>query len=233
MSERKTSQRYLSGRVKVTGFSGLSSDRHLYVAPGEVEPNLGYVGEKTIPLSAQYYQLITIENGTQYDRYWQPTPAVSPGGISLFDEGSLVGLANSTSKLNIVGTGVSVFASGDIGTIRVSPPGQNGQILFNDNSDFGSASQFYYNSSNSRVGIGTSIPTQSLDVLGGIRIRNELYDTNNIVGVAGSVLISTGIGVSWAKSVTSRVSIGTEPPSGSAQGDLWWDSDLGELICLL
>jgi len=56
MSDRKISNRYLSGRSKVVGFSGLSTDRHLYVAPGEVEPNLGFPGEKSLPISSQYYQ---------------------------------------------------------------------------------------------------------------------------------------------------------------------------------
>ena len=50
---RKPTQRYLSGRVKIAGTEALSSDRHLYVDPGQVEPNLGYVGEKSIPLSSK------------------------------------------------------------------------------------------------------------------------------------------------------------------------------------
>ena len=68
---KKSSQRYLSGRVKITKNVSLSTDRHLYVEPGEVEPNLGYPGEKDVPLSDTYYRLITIPNGTVYDRYWQ------------------------------------------------------------------------------------------------------------------------------------------------------------------
>ena len=59
----RTSQRYLSGRVKVTNNAGLSSDRHLYVGPSEVEPNLGFVGEKTLPASGTYYKLVTVPNG--------------------------------------------------------------------------------------------------------------------------------------------------------------------------
>ena len=151
MSDRRKniSQRYLSGRSKIIGFSGLSSDRHLYIAPGEVEPNLGYPGEKPIPIANNYYQLITIDNGTTYDRYWQQPPALTPGGISVYDEGFLVGTANSVSKINFVGAGVTATASGTISTITIS--------------------------------------------------------------------------------TSARVSVGTEPPGGAAQGDLWWDSDIGEL----
>ena len=66
------------------------------MSPGEVEPNLGYPGEKSIPLSNQYYQLMspflmvipTIDIG----RY---NLGLQPGGISVFDEGTLTGIANS------------------------------------------------------------------------------------------------------------------------------------------
>jgi hypothetical protein len=53
------------------------------------------------------------------------------------------------------------------------------------------------------VGIATTNPTEQLDVAGDLRIRGGLYDFNNIVGAAGSILISTGAGVSWTTSVSS------------------------------
>ena len=116
---RKPTQRYLSGRVKIVNNAGLHTDRHLYVSPGEVEPNLGYPGEKNVPLSNTYFQLITIPNGDTYDRYWQQQPGLLPGGVSVFDEGTLVGVANSVSKLNFVGAGVTATASGTISTITI------------------------------------------------------------------------------------------------------------------
>ena len=144
---RKSSQRYLSGRSKIIGFSGLSSDRHLYVEPGQVEPNLGFPGEKNLPLSDIYYKLVTIANGNTFDRYWQEdSPSTLEEGISIFDEGTLVGTANSVSKINFVGSAITAIASGSISTITVS-----------------------------------------------------------------------------------AVSISTEAPSGAKHGDLWWDSDDGEL----
>ena len=82
----KISQRYLSGRVKVSNNAGLSTDRHLYLSPSEVEPNLGFVGEKTLPASETYYKLVTVPNGDVYDRYWQPDlPATLVNGITIFD----------------------------------------------------------------------------------------------------------------------------------------------------
>ena len=91
---RRPSQRYLSGRVKVTGKAGLGTDRHLYLSPSDAEPNLGFPGEKSIPVAGSYYRLVTIPNGSTYDRYWQvDVPASLVDGISIFDEGTLVGLS--------------------------------------------------------------------------------------------------------------------------------------------
>ena len=51
-------ERFLSGRRKLTPLTGLSTDRHVYLSPEETEPNLGFVGEKTLPLRDEYYQLV-------------------------------------------------------------------------------------------------------------------------------------------------------------------------------
>jgi hypothetical protein len=47
------------------------------------------------------------------------------------------------------------------------------------------------------VGIGTSFPTNTLHIQGSARLTGQLYDSNNQVGTASSVLVSTGAGVSW------------------------------------
>ena len=151
--------KYGSNRKKLNSFSGLSSERYKYVGLEDVEPNLGYPGEKTIPLSSKYYNLITIENSGVSDRYWQEiAPATFTGGISIFDEGFLVGTANSVSKINFVGSAVTATASGDISTITVFAPGKNGELIFNDNGEFNSTTDVIYNSSNNFIGIGTTIP---------------------------------------------------------------------------
>ena len=41
---KRSSQRYLSGRVKVTKNAGLGTDRHLYLSPSDTEPYLGFPG---------------------------------------------------------------------------------------------------------------------------------------------------------------------------------------------
>jgi hypothetical protein len=51
--------------------------------------------------------------------------------------------------------------------------------------------------SSGNLGIGTASPTQTLHVQGNARVTGGLYDSNNNVGTAGSVLSSTGSGLSW------------------------------------
>jgi len=47
------------------------------------------------------------------------------------------------------------------------------------------------------VGVGTTAPTQQLHVFGSVRITGGIYDSNNLIGSANSVLSSTGSGLSW------------------------------------
>ena len=153
----------------------------------------------------------------------------SVDGISIFDEGTLVGTANSVSKINFVGSAITATASGSISTVSVSPPGTDKQILFHDLDDFGAASNVYYDKSTNRLGIGVSNPTQQLHLNGDFRIGGKVWDIHNQVGAAGSVLIATGAGVSWSRSSSARVTISDVAPTGAAEGDLWWDSEDGDL----
>ena len=226
----KLSQRYLSGRVKVSNNAGLSTDRHLYLSPSEVEPNLGFVGEKTLPASGTYYKLVTVPNGNVYDRYWQPDlPATLVNGITIFDEGNLVGTANTVSKLNFVGSAVSATASGTISTITVSGAGLDGQVQFKSSGDFAGAAGLFYDGTNHRVGIGTSSPQDSLHVQGTMRLSGGLFDSTNNVGAASSILISTGSGIKWASSVDAKATVAPTAPPNAVEGDLWWDSVQGDL----
>jgi len=61
------------------------------------------------------------------------------------------------------------------------------------NENLGSTSIFYDKS----VGIGTTSPSEKLHVQGNVRITGGIYDSNNFVGTTTSVLLSTGIGISW------------------------------------
>ena len=248
---RKPTQRYLSGRVKIVNNAGLHSDRHLYVHPGEVEPNLGFYGEKTLPIADNYYQLVTINNGTAYDRYWTDLPPQTlANGISIFDEGTLVGTANSVSKINFVGSAITATASGTISTITVQvvaisstpPSNANAGDLWWD-SDFGDLSVYYEDadsgqwvSASNRVGgfSGVGIGSTTVNPESGY-ISNYIGTSFQDLNIVGAGISIVGYGVTAVLDFSSlsaggaNVSISTDPPTGPRTGDLWWDSDVGEL----
>lgn len=216
--------RYLSGREKLNSVENLSKDRHLYLRINQAEPNLGYVGEKSLPAGiSTFYSLVTVNNGTTYDRYWKEQ------GIRIQDEGSPVGIGNEVNTLNFVGIAVTVLLTSSSSVdIRVVPPGSDTQIIYNANNEFAAASDFHYSYVTNRVGIGTNLPEQKLDLRGSLRITNDIYDSKNIVGLAGSVLVSTnGNGVVWGKG--APVSIGTIPHMNAIEGELWWNKITGNL----
>ena len=206
MTQGRKSQRYLSGRSKIIGFSGLSTDRHLYVEPGQVEPNLGFPGEKSLPVSSTYYKLITVDNGSTFDRYWQEDlPATLVNGVSIFDEGTLVGTANTVSKIDFVGAAVTATASGTISTITVTPvsisteapPGARHGDLWWD-SDEGELNVYY-------------------------------QDINSAQWVLANSGIGTTTGSGGGGGGGANVTVSSNPPGTASNGDLWWDSDVGEL----
>jgi hypothetical protein len=68
--------------------------------------------------------------------------------------------------------------------------GNNGKFV-----DGTSSADAVYNAGN--VGIGTSVPTQDLHVVGNARITGAIYDSNNSTGTSGQVLSSTATGTDW------------------------------------
>lgn len=75
---------------------------------------------------------------------------------------------------------------------------------------------------NGRVGIGTSSPTQMLDVVGTARIRGAIYDSANSAGSSGQVLTSQGSGA-WTWSTPT----GTVGGSGALNTIPYWNSTTG------
>jgi hypothetical protein len=211
--------KYLSGRSKRISQSGLTSDRYQYLAINQAEPNLGdpaAIGP-TIPVGQQY-QLISVLNSPG-DRYWIPVGGgLIPGAISIFDEGILTpaGGISSITQLNFVGAAISAkgYSNADgspgIGvTITLFSPGSQGQVIFNNNNDFKGASGLFYDNSTNYVGIGTSSPTQKLDLMGDLRLRGTIYDYNNQPGSSTQILVKNNFGgLIWVNQNTLRAGAG-------------------------
>lgn len=181
---------FQSKKVKKKGISGLSSDRYRYFSLSEAEPELGdpLVGPSSIgakPYPQQDAYILASFGGTENDpsRYWVAASSLSqlglglvPGGVSIRDEGVLIGAASSFTTLNFVGAGVTVDFVGSassqqtgIATIRVNSAaaGELGYVQYKGVTGFLTASSgFIYDESTGNVGIGTTIITERLHVAG-------------------------------------------------------------------
>ncbi len=156
--------RLLSGRVGVTSYSGLSTDRKQtdgfpsFLALEEVEPNLGLPGNNNHILYG------TTEGG----RYWAApsgAPSGSVDGIDVQKDAiTPVGFGGSTTIVNFTGNGVDVFATKqDNGGVEV---GVATVRINKSTNDFQDAQEFtrVTGVTTFRVGTGlsfTSIPGQS------------------------------------------------------------------------
>ena len=183
---------FLSKRVKKKSQTGLTTDRYEFLGLDQAEPDLGdplvglsSVGANPPPISGNQYVLTAYENQTGR-RYWTAAAQITgsgliPGSFTVFDNNVQVGAANSFNKFNFVGNGVSVDPVGaaltqqtGIATIRITvsdvvAPGNLNSIPYKASNGFlAGATDFVYSSGN--IGIGTTIPTTKLDIVGNVRV---------------------------------------------------------------
>ena len=211
--------KYLSGRVKVRNYTGLTTDRYKYLGLDQAEPNLGNpIGALPAVPSGTQFQIVSIDSRPG-ERFWVPIQGgLIPGAVSVFDEGTLVGTLSSITQLNFAGTGIGVSANnlGIAATITVSPPGADNSVLFKDSGDFATSTGLTFDdstdllsiggaldinngsrfrvTSSGLVGIGTTNPTQELHVVGDIRLSGTIVDQGNSAGVTGQVLVKNATG---------------------------------------
>jgi len=128
--------KYLSGRVKREPQDRLDPERYKYLGLASAEPNLGDPSTSPPVPAGEQYQLITVPSRPG-ERFWVPTGGgLIPGAISVYDEGTLVGVSNSITQFDFVGAAVEATvqpqANGDPGimakidvrpvTIDAAPP---------------------------------------------------------------------------------------------------------------
>ena len=197
--------KYLSGKVRRTPLSGLSSDRYRYLELNQAEPNLGdpLVGPSSIganPIKSGNQYIIVAVDGYPGERFWIPNQGgLIPGSISVFDEGNLVGTLSSITQLNFKGAAVTASASltGVAATITIFAPGNNQELLFNSSNEFGTSSKLTFNSSTGlltagdaiTVGAGGTVITTTSGGFVGIRTENptQELDLNGDLRLRGTI----------------------------------------------
>jgi hypothetical protein len=134
-------------------------------------------------------------------------------------------LSGSIARFTTVSASV-ISASQYIGPTTASPAGTSGQVQFNNNSSLGADSNFVWDNTNKRLGIGTGAPAQALDVVGNLRLSTgAIYRPDN-AGIAiqagnstnnyyGTNVFFNGIGNSERVRITDagNVGIGTSSPA--------------------
>jgi hypothetical protein len=207
--------------------------------PNLGDPTIGIssIGFKTPPPGQQYQIVSVASTNTNYpgERYWVPVSGgLIPGSISVFEENTLVGSLSSITQLKFVGNSVTASAVplDIVATITIVPPGNNGSVLFKESGDFATSSGLVFNSSvgiltvgnglvvgtggtflnvksNGLVGIGTTNPTQKLDINGDLRLTGTIYDYYNQPGVSGQLLIKNSFGgLQWTNQEAVRSGAG-------------------------
>jgi hypothetical protein len=216
-----------SNRVKRLPQTGITSDRYEFLGLNQAEPNLGdpKVGVSSVgvnPIKAgAFYQLAAIGEYPG-ERFWSTQVGIGStlGVISVYANDLLPSSAfEKIHGLNFVGTGVTLetpplelFDGIGIATIRftvtdILNQGPEGQVLYNGPGGFvDGANNLYYVSGN--VGVGSTIPQYSLDILGDVRLQSGLYAGGSI-GTAGQYLSATGTGVTWSTFPILRTGLST------------------------
>ena len=187
---------FLSKRVKRKSQAGITSDRYEFLGLEQAEPDLGdpLVGVSSIgvnPYTGSNANLYFVASDGNGKRYWaKQTDIISggvltPGAITVRNNGSIVGDASLVKDINFTGTGVTVNTNPSIGSSGVNVDitvtdvtisgGSTGSIGFKgSNSLLQVASDLIYNPINQRLGIGSIVPTEKLDVLGNANISNTV-----------------------------------------------------------
>ncbi|MFN6074439.1 MAG: hypothetical protein ACK476_12325, partial [Fluviicola sp.] len=149
-----------------------------------------------------------LQNGTAVGQtaYWNGTAWVV--NTNIFNNGGNIGIGTTTpttAKVVIGGTsgatGLDLSTADQYANMRVlrNPSGDNDMYIGLGSGATGADVKLYGNNVermtiNSGVGIGTTTPTQPLDVVGNVRFSGALMP-NNTAGTTGQVLTSAGAGV--------------------------------------
>jgi hypothetical protein len=236
---------FLSNRVRKKNQSGITSDRYQFLGLDQAEPDLGdpLVGPSSIGVNPytgaieDVYILVADTSGSG-KRYWSKQTnviaggVVSPGSITVRNAGEIIGSTNQITDVNFVGSGVTVInpaswvgagsSSVDINiavTDVALPSGLTGSVAYKDVSGLLQGSQeFIFNPANSRVGIGSTLPKEKLDVNGNVVVSGTIT-AGVVTAVSGNFTESLKVGnfeisdsTTFVRIVSGSVGIGSTQP---------------------
>ena len=203
--------RLLSGRVGVTSFSGLSTDRNQttsdplkFLGVGDMEPNLG------LPVDNDYILFGNTDGSRRWDVF---TPSGAIDGITVQDEGiTPTGFAGSITKVNFQGNGVAVtqiketVGSAEIGLATVFINKSTNDIM--DSSGFVSV----VGVTTFKIGVGLSfVPlagqTGIVSIYNTAEAKFTVRDDRDFVSITNVGQLRIGAGLTVSESAVGIASI--------------------------
>jgi len=205
------------------GAVGVNNNGYGFFSPGDNDSGMYSSADGQIEFYTNNTEAVRIDSNQRVGiGTTNPTSTLTVTGNALFNGTGIVtassfsGNASSATYATNAGTSTSVIGGiGSITQLQVTGISTftNGPVFIGAATSTGTASQPLqvtggtYISGN--LGIGTTNPTQTLHVQGNARVTGGLYDSNNNVGTAGSVLSSTGSGLSWIPAPSGGGGAGT------------------------
>jgi hypothetical protein len=132
------------------------------------------------------------------------TSGTTIGDSIIYEDSSKIGIGTTSLSrtLNVAGTIGSIYGSNQ-GTLWLGDVVQQEAsftsygILDYTLHNGGGYSPIMRVQGNGRVGIGTTDPSQTLHVVGNLRVEGAFYDSSNLPGTSGQILSSTATGTRW------------------------------------
>jgi len=148
----------------------------------------------------------------------------STGVVSLANTGVVSGTYGSSNlipQISVDSKGRLINVTEIDLTNSLLPTGVEGQMLYNNGGIWTPFSGMFWNDTNNYLGLGTTSPTQKLDVVGSIRVSGAYYDSNNSSGNVGYLLRSTNSGAEWTDMSNSLLPEGTTGQMLYYNGTSW------------